>query len=213
MLKPTRVLPLRRGRSGSRTTQIALVAFVIQAVFLVTIPASAKSDVAQAREVVETLTDEGLGVLGGTDKSQAKREATFRNILKKYFAFDQISQVVAGRYWRQMSDRQKSDYKRLFAAWTAKTYAVQLGNYRGESVTIDKALPMDDETVVVRTNVAGRDRKFTVEWRIREINGAHKIIDVSVDGISMVATRRSEIASIIQREDIDGLIARLRNNI
>ncbi len=190
-----------------------LAVLVIQAIFLTANSATAKPDVAQAREVVETLTNEALGVLGGPKKSQAKRAEAFQQFLKKYFAFDQISQVVAGRYWRQMSDRQKSQYKQLFAAWTAKTYAVQLGNYQGETVTIDKALPMDDDTVVVRTNVAGRDRKFTVEWRIREIEGAHKVIDVSVDGISMVATRRSEITSIIQRENIDGLIDKLQKNI
>lgn len=190
-----------------------LAVLMMQATFLATNPATAKSNVAQAREMVETLTNEALGVIDGTKQPRDQRLAAFRGILKKYFAFDQISQVVAGRYWRQMSDRQKADYKRLFAAWTVKTYAVQLSNYQGETVTIDKTVPMDDDTVIVRTNVAGSDRKIIVDWRIREINGAHKIIDVSVGGISMVATRRSEIGSIIQRENIDGLIDKLQKNI
>jgi phospholipid transport system substrate-binding protein len=51
-----------------------------------------------------------------------------------------------------------------------------------------------------------------VDWRLIGRNGAYKISDVSVDGISMAVTQRSEFASVIQHNggQVQGLITMLR---
>ena len=51
-----------------------------------------------------------------------------------------------------------------------------------------------------------------VDWRLTGRNGIYKISDVSVDGISMAVTQRSEFASVIQHNggQLQGLIAMLR---
>jgi MlaC protein len=38
-----------------------------------------------------------------------------------------------------------------------------------------------------------------VDWRLAESDGRYKISDVSIDGVSMALTQRSEFAAIVQR--------------
>jgi phospholipid transport system substrate-binding protein len=51
-----------------------------------------------------------------------------------------------------------------------------------------------------------------VDWRLVTDNGAYKINDIIVEGISMGMTRRSEFASVVQRNggQLRGLIALMR---
>ena len=51
-----------------------------------------------------------------------------------------------------------------------------------------------------------------IDWRLVNNNGAYKINDVIVEGISMTATQRSEFASILQRNggQVRSLIALMR---
>jgi phospholipid transport system substrate-binding protein len=51
-----------------------------------------------------------------------------------------------------------------------------------------------------------------IDWRLVNHNGAYKINDVIVEGISMAVTQRSEFASIVQRNggQVRSLIALMR---
>ena len=51
-----------------------------------------------------------------------------------------------------------------------------------------------------------------IDWRLVADNGAYKVNDMIVEGISMAVTQRSEFASVVQRNggQIRGLIAMMR---
>jgi phospholipid transport system substrate-binding protein len=54
-----------------------------------------------------------------------------------------------------------------------------------------------------------------VDWRLAVSEGRYRISDVSIDGVSMALTRRSEFAAIIQRNGggVAGLLATMREAI
>ena len=58
----------------------------------------------------------------------------------------------------------------------------------------------------------GNISPLRIDWRLVNDNGAYKVNDVIVEGISMSVTQRSEFASIIQRNggNVRGLIAMIR---
>ena len=51
------------------------------------------------------------------------------------------------------------------------------------------------------------------DWRVRHIDGAFKIVDVVVEGISMVVTQRQEFAAVVRRHGVEGLIETLRARV
>ncbi len=48
---------------------------------------------------------------------------------------------------------------------------------------------------------------------MRAQGGEYRIIDVLIDGISLTLTQRSEFASVISREGLDGMLAVLRARV
>ena len=52
-----------------------------------------------------------------------------------------------------------------------------------------------------------------VDYRVRKIDGAYKVVDVNVEGISMLHTHRVEFASVINRKGMEGLLEELRTQV
>ena len=51
---------------------------------------------------------------------------------------------------------------------------------------------------------------MNVDWRLRVQDDQPVIIDLIIEGVSLLVTQRSEFAAVIERSDMDGLLAELR---
>ena len=176
--------------------------------------ASAASDAPQAKKLIEDLTQQALEVLRTEKGNLAQREAKFRTILTNYFAMQSISRTVAGKHWQDMSPKQQAEFQKLFSEWVLKTYSRRFGGYDGESIAIGDASAVGRDSILVHTTVSGPSRDNKVEWRVRQDGREqNKIVDVSVDGVSMLVTQKSEIASIVKSKGVDGMLDTLRSHI
>ncbi len=173
------------------------------------IPAAAAADPAA---VISNLGSRALEVLG-KDASQSQRVARFRELLREDFAVPEIARFVLGRYWNVATEEQRAEFLKLFEEYIALAYSTRLAEYTGETFKVTGSRP-DAEGAIVSSQIlrpAGA-APVKVDWRLIGRNGAYKISDVSVDGISMAVTQRSEFASVIQHNggQVQGLITMLR---
>jgi phospholipid transport system substrate-binding protein len=193
---------------------VLFMIFVAAAVAAPWSPASAASDAPQAKKLIEDLTQQALEVLKTEKGDLAQREAKFRTILTNYFAMQSISRTVAGKHWQDMSPQQQQDFQKLFSEWVLKTYSRRFGGYDGESISIGDTSAVGRDSILVHTTVTGPSRDNKVEWRVRQDGREqNKIVDVSVDGVSMLVTQKSEIASIVKSKGVDGMLDTLRSHV
>jgi phospholipid transport system substrate-binding protein len=173
------------------------------------IPAAAAADPAA---VVSNLGSRALEVLG-KNAPQSQRVARFRELLREDFDVPAISRFVLGRYWNVATEEQRAEFVKLFEEYIALAYSTRLAEYTGETFKVTGSRP-DAGGAIVSSQIvrpAGA-APVKVDWRLTGRNGAYKISDVSVDGISMAVTQRSEFASVIQHNggQVQGLITMLR---
>jgi phospholipid transport system substrate-binding protein len=173
------------------------------------IPAAAAADPAA---VVSNLGSRALEVLG-KNAPQSQRVARFRELLREDFDVPAISRFVLGRYWNVATEEQRAEFVKLFEEYIALAYSTRLAEYTGETFKVTGSRP-DADGAIVSSQIlrpAGA-APVKVDWRLIGRNGAYKISDVSVDGISMAVTQRSEFASVIQHNggQVQGLITMLR---
>jgi phospholipid transport system substrate-binding protein len=92
-------------------------------------------------------------------------------------------------------------------------YTARLANFGGQIFKI-RGSRSDGDVVIVSTDVIspGSTSPLRMDWRLINDNGAYKINDIIIEGISMAATQRSEFASVVQRNggQVHGLIALMR---
>ena len=176
-------------------------------------PAISAGAAADPAAMISNLGTQALQVLG-KDATQSQRVARFRELLRDDFDVPVIARFVLGRYWNVATEEQRAEFTKLFEEYIAIAYATRLAEYSGEQFKVISSRP-DGDGAIVSSQIlrpAGA-APIKVDWRLVGRGGAYKISDVSVDGISMAVTERSEFASVIQHNggQVQSLIAMLRD--
>ena len=172
-------------------------------------PAATAADPAA---VITSLGNQALELLGNSVDPKL-RVARFRQLFSEDFDVPGIARFVLGRYWRVATEPQQQEFVKLFADYIALAYSNRLAEYSGETLHVTGIRPAPDGSVVsseiVRPNGAPPAK---VDWLLTPHDGAYKISDVVVEGVSMAVTQRSEFASVIQRNggQVQALITALR---
>lgn len=167
---------------------------------------------ADAVAFMHQLWDRADGLLNGkTDP--AIRRARFRQLFREDFDGAGIARFVLGPYWRSISEQEQREFVKLFEDYVAYVYTARLATFGGGTFKI-RGSRSDGDGVIVSGDAMspGGTAAVRIDWRLVNHNGAYKINDVIVEGISMAVTQRSEFASIVQRNggQVRSLIALMR---
>lgn len=162
--------------------------------------------VSLGNSAIETMVDDNL-----TDEERIRR---FRVLLADRFDLPSISRYVLGVHWRRASPGQRIEFSGLFEDYLVNIYVSAIGLYGGESLSIKSSHSVGQDTIVT-TEVRGpRIPTLKVDWRIRGDTGNYKVVDIIVEGVSLVIIQRDQFGSVIRRTggNVEGLLAELRNN-
>lgn len=163
-------------------------------------------------DFIRSVGREAIDSLTGKELSEDQRQARFRAIFDRTFEVPLIARFALGRYWRQTQGKQRQDYMSLFEDYIVLVYATLFQNYNGETFSVGKVRAVNKSDSMVESELAMKDgQRIVVMWRVRG-NSDFKIIDVIVEGVSMVITQRDQFASIISQNGgtVDGLLTALR---
>lgn len=124
-----------------------------------------------------------------------------------------MSRSVLGRQaWTKASAVQKTQFSQAFTRLVIRTYSSPLTQYSDETVQF---LPMRGSlssrfirvnSVIVRS--AGQNIPLT--YSLVDKNGQWKIYDISVEGVSLLQSFRSQLAQVLQNSSIDEVIKQMQ---
>lgn len=175
----------------------------------VALPRAARAEGASA--FVQTLGDDALDLLMRPPGSEKDRVERLRSILTGRFDLKTIGRAVLGPSWKSADETQREAYLTIFEDYVVATYSLLVKDYSGETFEVLKETPIDERDSLVATQIVRRNKApLRVDYRVRNKDGAYHVIDVMVEGISMLTSQRQEFAAVIQRDGVDGLISQLR---
>jgi phospholipid transport system substrate-binding protein len=125
-----------------------------------------------------------------------------------------LSRWVLGKNWRTATPEQRDAFVAEFQELLLNTYLRQVKTYGGEVI---RFLPLRGEQregeAVVNAEIEQTNGGPVVHasFRMHEVQTEWLIYDVSVEGVSLVATHRSSFNREVHNSGIDELIRRLRN--
>ncbi len=162
-------------------------------------------------DVVDAMSGQVLKVLRDQSLDVDKRRAEVEQIIYSNVDFDTLSRLVMARNWRRLSDEQKVEFKRLFKSHLSDTYGDNVDNYRNEKVQILSQRDEKRGDVTVKTKIVrGGTDDVLVDYRLRKKNDEWLIIDVVIEGVSLVANFRSQFQDIMSNGGADRLLKLLR---
>jgi phospholipid transport system substrate-binding protein len=152
-----------------------------------------------------------VDVLKSTEAGSDRRQAKLHEIFVKAFDTTTIARFVMGRHWRRLGEDERKRYLEVFPAYVASIYATRFSEYGGEKFEVLKSQPAPGGQTLVETAISGGGQKQPVALGIRvsKDSGAFRMIDVKVEGISLLVTKRDEFGAFLARNEPDELIERL----
>lgn len=173
-------------------------------------PTAIKAATANPESFVEAISAKVIDILKSETADPAARERRFRQLFVGSFDAPAIGKFVLAGEWRKLSAEQRSQYLDRFSKYIAAIYAIQFSHYEGETFKITGPAAKDGADSFVKAALEKPSKApIMLSFRVRETQGAYKIVDVAVDGVSLIVTKRSEFRSVIQHDGFDGLMRRM----
>ncbi len=129
-------------------------------------------------------------------------------VIIPHFDFERMSSWVLGKYWRAATPVQKEKFVAQFRTLLVRTYAKSLSEYSDSKISYLPMRPSPQDTQVkVRTEVDQPGGfPIPIDYDLVLNEKEWKVIDVTIDGVSLVTNYRSTFASQIRQDGLDKLI-------
>lgn len=193
------------------------IALFLVALFSFAQVAVADIDKNQAVKMVQDLTKEGIEKIINSSDSAEEKNKTFRKLFTENLDLDFIGKYVLGRYWRTATPSQKKEFIDLYKEFNVKTWSARFDEFKGKEFVFDGTSAANNPNqVFVDTSVPMQEGKpASVKWRVNNVNGKLKIIDIIIENVSLAQTARNEYTAFIAKspKGIDGLLENLRSKI
>ena len=163
------------------------------------------SNFAEEEKFVASFADSAISILSNNSLSEYERTSSFTELVMSSIDLNLISKFVLSKAWKNASDEQKEEYLIAFKDYFVNSYANKLDQYTGEKVDVIGSQEAG-KYVIVESNIIreGTDTlKINLKWRLLNKDNQIKIIDLNIEGISLVIAQREEFQSFLANNDYD----------
>ncbi len=180
-------------------------------------PSAAAATPGEAGRFIDSLGRQVLGLLAAYRESQApKYRGELKRIIRDNFDLEWGTRFVIGRHWRDATPRQQSELLTLMPEYAAEIAARAFFTLKADDIDSFRVLgsrAIDDSDGLVQTEVKAGGTPFLIGWRVRDEGRRLRIVDATIQGVSVALTLRQTLDSVIAREGLDGLIEDVRGKL
>ena len=198
--------------------KILVTTFLLLPFILTTVHATTQS----AEEVVRSTLDQVIEQLRFEKEDHVVNpERSFDLIQDRvvpHFDFPIMSRWILDKNWNKASQKQRHAFIDEFKSLMISTYAKTLMKYSVKEIRYSpvQTNPVSNLAIVKieiwtdsSTHIIDGANPILINYKMHISNGEWKVIDITVDGISLVRTYRGLFASEIRKYGLDSLITNL----
>ncbi len=173
------------------------------------------ADVVAPDVLIKTTATEVLDILkkdkdiqnGDTKKIVALTEEK----ILPHFNFERMSQLVLGRNWPKSSREQQEKFVVEFRNLLVRTYSSALSKFRNQTMEYKplRSQPGDTKVVVKTLILQSGGQPVKVDYSLEMFAEEWKVIDVTIEDVSIVTSYRSQFDETIKKDGMDSLIQKL----
>jgi len=188
-----------------------LILVLVAAFALPSLPAAAQGT-DPAGIFVQKLADDTINLLKSQTRGAARDQA-FRDLMAKGIDVEFLGKQALARYWKTATEAERQQYKTIFDDYMLRTITSRLARFEQETVKVTGATKGQKDDSIVASQVIGKGEPIQMDWQVRRMEGGLKIIDVKIEGISMLITTREEFGGIVSQKGMSGLLDAMKAKI
>ncbi len=164
-----------------------------------------------ARTVMKQSIDQVLAALREPGLSHEERLRRVEKVAEARFDFKRMSKLVLARNRKKLSAEQQDEFLVEFQKHLTMTYGRRLGEFSNETIEMGDTRTESNGDVTVKTIVLGGAADgVLIDYRMRARDDSWYVIDVIIEGISLISNFRSQVQEIVSTKGADQLIDILR---
>ena len=203
-------------QNAIRTLALPFALALALAVAALPSSALAEDPADEARAFLKSFGDAAVATLTDGRLSAEQREATLKDLINNGFELDTIGRLALGRHWKAATESQRAEFRGLFQSYVTNATVKRLSGYSGEELDLGPArVAGKSELVAVPSRISRPgEAGISVEWRLRRgADAKWRIIDVVIEGVSMLQTHRAEFDAVIRQGGggLEVLLTKLRS--
>lgn len=158
-------------------------------------------------DVLETIRDDKVLQAG----ERKKVLALYEEKVQPHFDFSEAARLAVGSAWSAASSGQQERIVREFRGMLVRIYSSMISSYRGQTMRVQpvKLAPGATEATVRNQYLRPGRPPVPVDYAMRKTAAGWKIYDITVDGVSLILTYRSDFQQAIREGGVEGLIKRM----
>ncbi len=164
--------------------------------------------------LVKSVVGDVLAIIKDNKDPQTLRTLAEQKVLP-HFDFRQMTQMAAGKSWRDASPSQQQALENGFRSLLVNTYTAALSRTSSGGKTVEvKPVPASaaQGEALVKTIVKESGKPpVAIDYRMMGTPTGWKVVDVTIENISLVTNYRSTFSQEVARSGIDGLIKTLED--
>jgi phospholipid transport system substrate-binding protein len=173
--------------------------------------ATVAASAAEPAQLIQSTATEVIEIIKATTPGPA-RQAAIQRVLQTNFDLPYMGQQALGANWAKANEAQRARFLKAAESAEARAYSERFGQYAGQTLTVGKVTNRPNGVFIVDSQLSqSNGQPIKLQWEVRDAGQGPRIVDVKVEGVSMVMTRRSDFNSYIQNNGgtVDPLINEL----
>jgi phospholipid transport system substrate-binding protein len=168
--------------------------------------------------VIRRTVDDAFAVLKDRTlagkEQRARRIAALRQVADRVFDWGEMARSSLGVHWRSLDAQQRARFVAVFKDILAVQYMEDIDRFQGtEVVTVDGSARQGEEVVVRTTLVTASRERVPIDYRLRSQPERWAVVDLSIEGVSLVNHFRKSFSGALANMTIDQLIDRLTRQL
>ena len=182
--------------------------FFFVLIFLYPFVSYSDENLASSKVFVEKLGKQVVEKVSNTEITELERYNNFKKLYLSSFDNYYISRFVLGRYWKTIDKSIQKKFVDSFNNYIVATYAPKFKGWEGTFKAVESLF--ENNYYNVKMDILNKDGPtLKMMWKMYlNKNKEFKILDVNIDGVSMLVTQRAEFLSVIKNHPngVNGLI-------
>lgn len=169
----------------------------------------------EAKAFAQKIADDIMERVVKIKAPNSVKEQNFNAIFTQAADLKKIARFTLGRFAKTASEQDLQAYTTAFTDNVVDTWTQRFASYAGEKIVFTDARQENGKDVYVHSDLLMADgvNKIEIVWRVSMKKGKTHLVDLVVEGVSMILSYRNEYTAILQQNggNIADLTEKLKN--
>jgi phospholipid transport system substrate-binding protein len=140
-----------------------------------------------------------------------ERRAAVRRIANEIFDFPETARRSLGPHWQARTPDERREFVGLFGDLLERSYISRIELYGGERIQYVGDIVDGDQARVQSKLLTKAGTEIPIEYRMLRRGEQWRVYDVVIEGVSLIASYRTQFNRIIRSSSFEELVRKMRS--